>query len=135
MTEIAITSYAFNPTAGTITFSAMTVVDAERVAAIYDLTLPTEGQEFGTVLYLAEDDQLAQVTGNVLTIPKDRIPPQAASTDQLKISYNVDPPDGVQLLRVANVGALPGTGASGFLYLSNATGQLYNWNGTAFVAV
>jgi hypothetical protein len=135
MTEVAITSYTFNPTTGKITFSAMTVVDPNRVAAIYDQSLPIEGQEFGTVLYLADDQLSATATGNVLSIPLDRIPPQASSTDTLKISYNVDPPEGVQLLKVANVGALPGTGASGFLYLALATGQLYDWNGTAFVAV
>jgi hypothetical protein len=135
MTEIPVTSYTFNPTAGTITFTEMTVVDPNRVAAIYDQSLPTEGQEFGTVLYLADDQLSAVATGNVLTIPKDRIPPQATTADSLKISYNIDPPEDVQLLRVANVAALPGTGASGYLYLAEATGQLYEWNGTAFVAV
>lgn len=135
MTEIPVTSYTFNPTTGAITFTEMTVVDPERVAAIYDQSLPSEGQEFGTVLYLADDQLSAVATGNQLKIPLDRIPPQASSSDSLKISYNIDPPEGVQLLRVANVAGLPGTGASGYLYLAEATGQLYAWDGTAFVAV
>jgi hypothetical protein len=138
MTEIAVTAYTFSPSAGTVTFTAMTVVDAARVVSIYDTSLPgdIEGTaEFGTVLYIGGPHPTCTTSGNVVSLPKDAIPPQAKSTDTLKISYNVDPPDGWQTLTYANVAAFPATGVPETLYLAANTGQLYQWSGAAFVAV
>lgn len=135
MTEIAVTSYVFNPTAATVTFSHLTVVDPARVVAIYDTSVPTRGQEFGTVLYLAEDAPQVHAVTNVLTLPKDRIPAMATAADVLKISYNIDAPNGWSTLTFVNVGSFPATGVGDLVYLAVDTGQLYVWDGAAFVAV
>ena len=108
------------------------------MAAIYDESVVTQDfqQEFGTPLYFADDAPQASASGNVLTLPTGRIPPQARldrhPQDQ---ATHIDPPDGWEVLKFANVGALPATGVPDTLYLASNTGQLYAWDGAAFVAV
>lgn len=133
--NIPITVYSFNPSARTVTFTNLSVVDANRVMAIYDLTVNPNGYEFGTVLYLSEQAPQASVNGNVLTLPDGSIPVMARASDNLKITYSVTPPKGWPLLRYANHGALPATGAPETWYLANDTGQTYAWDGAAFVAI
>lgn len=135
MTTVTVTSYSFNPAAGTITFTNLTKVDPRRVAGIYDRSVPSGHQEHGTVLYLAQDAPVAKASGNVLTIPKDRIPPRARSTDDLKITYRIDPPEGWEVLAYANAAALPATGTSQIYYLTQDNDRLYLWDGAAFVAI
>lgn len=133
----SITAYTFNPGAGTVTFTGLTVVDASRVLGIYDTSVTPEGQtqELGTVLYVAEQASQASVSGNVLTLPSGSVPPDAQSTDSLHISYDLTPPHGWQLLSFANHSALPASGVSNTWYLAADTGQVYVWDGSAFVAV
>jgi hypothetical protein len=132
-----VTAYSFNPEARTVTFTAFTVIDLNRVMAIYDTTIqpdPNAAFEYGTVLFLAGTPG-ASTSGNVLTLPVGSVPPGAHATDTLRIHYSVNPPAGYTLLRVANYAALPATGEGQILYQAQDTGQLWEWNGSAYVAV
>lgn len=132
-----VTQYTFSPNAGTVTFTALTKVDPVRVLAIYDTSVqpdPNANFEFGTVLYVAGGGEIS-VTGNVLYLPGGAVPSNASASDQLRIHYSVDVPVGWTLLQVATHSALPATGIVDALYLAMDTGQLWQWNGAAFVAV
>lgn len=95
MARQLITSYSFNPTAGTVTLTGLTNIDPAQVVSIYDYTLRNspyipESTAKGVPMFFAANAITASVSGgssNVLTIPKENIPPQAKSTDTLTIYY------------------------------------------------
>jgi len=96
-----ITSYTFNPAAGTVTLTGLTNIDPAQVSSIYNYTLRNspyipDSTGKGVPMYFAVNAGTASVSGgsnNVLTIPKENIPPQSKSTDTLTIYYgfNVNP--------------------------------------------
>ena len=132
-----VTQYTFAPNLGTVTFTALTVLDPNRVLSIYDTSVqpdPNAAFEFGTVMYLKGAGE-PSVSGNVFYLPGGSVPSNASASDQLRIHYSTAVPEGWTLLNVANHSALPTTGIADALYLAMDTGQLWQWNGSAFVAV
>ena len=104
MTSQLVSTYAFNPVAGTVTLTGLTNPVKEQIRSI------RRGTE---LIYSAADARNASLSGNVLTLPRGAVGPDFSASDPLVIMYDSDPgwsSSGTKYLRPG--GGIPATDLS-----------------------
>ena len=83
MAVFAVTSYTFDPRAGTVTLTGLDNPDLKGIRSI---------RVRGTLIYLPTDARNSSLVGKVLTLPKGSVSRAWSASEPLTIMYDDSPP-------------------------------------------